>query len=235
MRILAFALAMIFASAAADAAPWIVQRSNGLVSITGAGAQPISLGASEISNGATVTTGKTGRVLLSRGEELMAIGPNSVVRIPGDNIFGFTKIMQTAGAVTFDVEKRKVRHFSVATPYMAAVVKGTRFTVTVTATGAKVSVNRGLVGVRNFSNGQSIDVAPGQTAGVVAGGKTVLSGQGVGHRPDPAFRASGDNKSKGKIASSSSPGKSGSSHAGGNGNSGHENGGNGNSGSGNGN
>jgi hypothetical protein len=54
------------------------------------------------------------------------------------------------------------------TPFLAAVVKGTTFTVTVTMTEqeASVSVESGLVQVSSFTGGESADVGPGQQATV---------------------------------------------------------------------
>ena len=43
-----------------------------------------------------------------------------------------------AGSILLDVEKRNVQHFEVETPYLAAVVKGTQFRVTVGPTGSRV-------------------------------------------------------------------------------------------------
>ena len=42
-----------------------------------------------------------------------------------------TTIIQQAGSILLEVEKRNVKHFQVETPYLAAVVKGTQFRVTV--------------------------------------------------------------------------------------------------------
>jgi hypothetical protein len=221
---IALAFSFIFAVSAEAGSSWTVQRSSGQVAIAGSGAQTISLGGkSDLPNGATITTGASGRVLLVRGKEIMSVGPNSVVMIPGDNLFGFTTILQKAGEVTFDVEKRNVRHFAVNTPFLAAVVKGTRFTVRVSRKGASVSVTRGLVGVTNLSTGQRNDVGAGQLA-TVSGSNTTLSGKGVQQtaalNDGPGDSGLGSSE-KGKKEEET---KSGSSGNGGNGNSGNGNG-----------
>lgn len=181
----------------------------------------------------------------------MTVGPGTVVTIPGDNIFGFTTIVQWAGEVAFDVEKRNVRHFEVDTPYLAAVVKGTRFIVRVGRSGARVSVSHGLVGVAN-STGQRTEVLPGQAAEVSGrAASLVLSGpSGVIALQDSPFSSVGPGKgndigkdqSKGKDEGAGSGSNGGGHGSGGNsghgseGNSGHGSGGNsgsGNSGSGN--
>ena len=64
----------------------------------------------------------------------MLISPNSVVGLPTENKDGLsTTIVQQAGSILLEVEKRNVKHFEVETPYLAAVVKGTQFRVTVNA------------------------------------------------------------------------------------------------------
>ena len=196
---IALAFSLIFAVSAEAGSSWTVQRSSGQVAIAGSGAKTISSGKRDLPNGATITTGASGRVLLVRGKETMSVGPNSVVKVPGNNLFGFTTILQKAGEVTFDVEKRNVRHFKVNTPFLAAVVKGTRFTVRVSRKGASVSVNRGLVGVTNYSNGRSHDVSPGQTAQVSAAVRgTTMSGTNVanGTQPGGVGGASGSNSNE---------------------------------------
>ena len=76
--------------------------------------------------------------------------------------------MNAIPEVTFDVDRQNVRHFAVETPYLAAVVKGTHFTVRVGGKGAAVMVARGLVGVTDLATGESADVPPGQSAAVGA-------------------------------------------------------------------
>ncbi len=65
-----------------------------------------------------------------RGEETILISPNSVVGLPTEKKDGLsTTIMQQAGSILLEVEKRNIKHFEVETPYLAAVVKGTQFRV----------------------------------------------------------------------------------------------------------
>lgn len=241
------AIAFLFVlggSIAAASAGWTVARSSGPVWIGAEGAQKISLGpADDLPGGATITTGASGRVLLTRNKEVMTIGPNAVVTIPADNLFGFTTILQQAGQIEFDVEKRNVRHFAVETPFLAAVVKGTHFVVSVNRTGAKVSVSRGRVGVTDEATGQQSDILPGQSARVSsASSGLVVTGTPAGKVGDlaalePAKKSNGKADSdgdKGKSASSNgkSSGSSGNSGSG-SGNSGSGNSGSGNNGSGN--
>src|SRR6185503_10903504 len=91
-----------------------------------------------------------------------------------------TTITQQAGVILLDVEKRNVPHFEVETPYLAAVVKGTQFRVSVEKGTSRVAVLRGQVQVADFKSGQNVLVMPGQvarTSGQATGG-LMLSGQG---------------------------------------------------------
>jgi len=131
--------------------------------------------------GDNIRTGRTGRVLLMRGEETMLISPNSDISLPTEQKDGLeTTILQQAGSVLIEAQKREAPHFQVQTPYLAAVVKGTQFRVTVQPHGASVDVTRGQVEVTDFKSGQHALVLPGQAAKVSMLGPTGLSLSGSG-------------------------------------------------------
>src|ERR1700712_1848029 len=178
----AFVLATATTAFAADDGAWTVDKSSGEVWLTSSGAQPASLKQEELLKpGDTVRTGRNGRVLLRRGEETMLISPNSVVGMPAEKTEGLsTTIVQQAGSIILEVEKRNVQHFEVETPYLAAVVKGTQFRVSVSNNNASVDVLRGEVEVADFKSGQFVLVLPGQSAKVLAQGPGGLSLSGTG-------------------------------------------------------
>lgn len=179
--------ALIIFGSAATAAEWTVARSSGEVKISAVEGSNVSFAVStELPGGATVTTGKNGRVLLARGKETMTVGPGTVVTIPADTFTGFTTIKQQVGEILFDVEKRNVTHFAVETPFIAAVVKGTRFTVRVSTKGADVSVERGRVGVTDIASRQHADVVPGQVAQVFQSLSGSSTGLAVSKAPETA-------------------------------------------------
>ncbi|MEY9754123.1 hypothetical protein ABIE73_001518 [Bradyrhizobium yuanmingense] len=104
-----------------------------------------------------------------------------MVGLPAEKKDGLsTTIIQQAGSILLEVEKRNVKHFEVETPYLAAVVKGTQFSVTVGAGSTKVGVLRGQVEVSDFKTGQIAQVMPGQAATVFEHGKPGLSLSGAG-------------------------------------------------------
>lgn len=161
---------------------WRVGKISGEAWIAGAAVQQASLGSSAtLRPGETIRTGRTGRVLLVRGAESMLVSPNSQVVLPTASGAGrATTILQQAGSILLDVEKRNVQHFEVETPFLAAVVKGTQFRVTVTPGGARVDVQRGQVEVADFRSGQYALVQPGQAASVAGIGAAGLKLSGSG-------------------------------------------------------
>jgi hypothetical protein len=169
-------------ASAADDGVWSVSKSSGEVWLATGGAQQVSLNQEEtLKPGDTIRTGRNGRVLLVRGEETILISPNSVVGVPAEKKEGLsTTIIQQAGSILLEVEKRNVKHFEVETPYLAAVVKGTHFSVTVGAGSTKVGVLRGQVEVSDFKTGQVAQVMPGQVATAFEHGKPGLSLSGSG-------------------------------------------------------
>ncbi len=183
-RLLAATLVLAASSVAfaADGGDWTVSKSSGEVWLSASGVQQAALRQEDVLKpGDTISTGRTGRVLLKRGDEMILVSPNSVLGVPAEKKEGLsTTIKQQAGSILLDVEKRNVKHFEVETPYLAAVVKGTQFRVTVTAGKTTVDVVRGQVEVADFKSGQIAQVMAGQHATAFANGKTGLSLRGSG-------------------------------------------------------
>jgi hypothetical protein len=183
-RILTTALVLGAASSAvaAEDGVWSVRKSSGEVWMSTTGTQQVSLRQEEtLKPGDTIRTGRNGRVLVVRGEETILVSPNSVIGLPSEKKEGLsTTIVQQAGSILLEVEKRNVKHFEVETPYLAAVVKGTHFSITVNAASTSVHVLRGQVEVADFKSGQIAQVMPGQVATAFAHGKAGLSLTGLG-------------------------------------------------------
>ena len=178
----AFVLVIASSAFAADDGVWSVKKSSGEVWLASSGVQQASVKTDEVLQpGDTIRTGRNGRVLLVRGEESILIAPNSVIGLPAEKKEGLaTTITQQAGSILLEVEKKNVKHFEVETPYLAAVVKGTQFRVTVSASGATVDVVRGQVEVSDHKSGQIAQVMPGQHATAFSHGNAGLSLGGSG-------------------------------------------------------
>jgi hypothetical protein len=186
-RILAAAVLMLAASSAhADqGTTWHVDMMSGEATIQSSGAQPIALTPDRtVAPGTVIETGEDGRVVLSRGTESIMISPNSSVAVSPDSDNGpMTRILQRVGTVLLQVDKQDRQHFEVETPYLAAVVKGTKFTVSVDAGGAAVHVMEGVVETIDLDTGDVGMIHPGQTAQTRAGKGNGLTVSGPGVEP----------------------------------------------------
>ncbi|GJM02260.1 MAG: hypothetical protein DHS20C08_07610 [Rhodomicrobium sp.] len=164
-------------------ASWEVIKMSGEAWVSSDGLKRVSLNkGNQLSNGDELRTGNNGRILLKRGEETILVTPNSAMSLPKQQPgAGKTQILQQAGEILLEVEKRNVKHFEVSTPYLAAVVKGTRFSVKVDGSGAKVDVLRGKVEVMDLKTGKFVLVKPGQFAAITpSNGKGLnIGGTGV--------------------------------------------------------
>ena len=108
-----------------------------------------------------------GYVTFTRGGETIDLGPNTQIQIyDKGGRKPFTTVQQSFGTVSIEANVENVQHFAVQTQYLAAVVKGTRFTVTSGKTGSKVEVHRGHVEVDDKSNKSKVVISVGQSATV---------------------------------------------------------------------
>jgi len=145
---------------------------------TSAGRQTTLNEGAILSPGNEIRTGQNGRVLLVRGHETILIASNSVIGIPAHVTQGMsTTIYQWAGSILFAGNHEQ---FEVETPHLAAVVRGTRFRVTVNKDDTNVEVLWGQVEVTDFKSGQYALVLLGQAAKVLAQGSPGLSLNGSG-------------------------------------------------------
>lgn len=166
--------------AAAQENTWKVAKTSGEAWL-GSASHPASLTQkTELLPGDSIRTGRNGRVLLIRGQETILVSPNSAISLPEAGRSGLSTVIQQAGTIMLDVEKRNVQHFEVETPYLAAVVKGTRFRVSVSGGQTKVDVVRGQVQVTDFRSGDYTLVNPQQFARSSSGGAPGLRVGGSG-------------------------------------------------------
>ncbi len=162
----------------AFAADWVVTRVSGQATVQAPGSKPAPVTrGTVVPDGHTLSTQGGGRVRLERNAEFIIVAPGTVMT-PKASWFGTTTIEQPAGRIEVEVEKRNVQHFSVETPFLAAVVKGTRFVVDVSRQRASVRVSRGLVEVSNPRSGEKADIGPGQRASVVGASASGMSVSG---------------------------------------------------------
>ncbi len=209
-------LSVSFAAAAED---WVAARATSEVSYTTDKETwvPLRKGMA-VPNKAWISTGPRGRLQLVRGNESIAFQPNTLASIitRGSTVNRKTEVVQQVGEISLEIEKRQKPHTTVQTPFLAAVVKGTRFTVQVGKKDAAVAVDRGLVQVTSFRSGERSELADGQGARVDATGMTVA---GISQKPSisrvapssppvPAVGSVMSDAAKSDKASSTSNGKS---------------------------
>lgn len=165
---LSFGLTLALLATTAIGAEWRIVEVTGVVRVTepGRDAAPGRLNAA-LPVGSSVTTAAGGRASLDNGLQRIVVGPNSRMTIAPETTSGMTRIAQDLGAILFQVDKKKAPHFRVDTPLLAAVVKGTTFTVVVDVQSDTVNVAEGLVEVRSNAGSMSQDVPGGATASVM--------------------------------------------------------------------
>jgi hypothetical protein len=174
---LAASFAGIVLASPAQAAPakWEVTERSGEVSVEAGGVvAPAERGLS-LNPGDVVETGEAGRAVIVRGAEYVILSPRSRIRIAVPEAADqTTQISQAFGSAEFRIGKKETGSFGVKTPYLAAVVKGTEFNVTVSDAGARLQVTEGKVEVSTLDGGASDLIVPGRIARVDAGDRQLL-------------------------------------------------------------
>ena len=188
---------------------------------------------SVVATGDRLTTETGGTVVLARGDDLVTMEENSQIAITDPQPVSSTLIDQPYGQVGYTVTKKQTPHFVVTTPYLAAVVKGTSFTVRADATESSVAVSEGKVEVKDPKSGETAQVAAGDIGTVAGKSPGSIDVAKVSAAPNGAAASSANSTGQGANQSSangsgSSAGNSGNGNGNGNGNAGGN--GNGNAG-----
>ena len=156
---------------------WTVQSSSGDVSAATTGPDNWR----NIKPGQTLTapfsirTAATGQAVLIRGDDTLLVAPESVIEVRAarrSDAGLITRILQSIGSLVYQVEKRPQQRFEVETPYLVSVVKGTRFTISVTEREAVVSLEEGSLEVLSKD---------GSHRGLLKPGEIARSKQGANH------------------------------------------------------
>jgi len=144
-----------------------------------------------VSDASAIQTAKGARVTFVRGKESISIRADTRIRISDKDGAKRTVVSQDFGEITVDVEKKNVEHFEVRSPILAAVVKGTKFTVSSRGKVASIDVDRGRVEARDNKAGMKVDVKPGQDVSVNVAKNPVLVVQGRGSKEPIRSTSSG--------------------------------------------
>lgn len=177
MGLLVAALAAMF-STSAFADEWVATKLRGAVLVL-VDNDWVKLKRGEVvSDDRVIRTLSTGRVSFERGNETIELGGDTQVQIIDRTGKKFTTVKQYFGSIAVEADVRQVQHFAVQTPYLAAVVKGTRFTVVSGKDSAKVSVQRGHVAVEDRDTHESTLLSVGQSASTGSGVPLDIAGRG---------------------------------------------------------
>lgn len=177
-RLLAIAAMALMLITPALAADWVVLRLRGDVQVMVEGGWVALKRGDVVANEQMVRTLANGHAELQRDKELVTLGSNTEIRIQQDAESGYTTVLQDFGRVEVDAEAKRVKHFEVRTPYLAAVVKGTHFVVTSDDSGATVAVDRGSVAVQSIATERTTLITVGQTATVARRADLTVGGLG---------------------------------------------------------
>jgi FecR protein len=157
--------------AVAKAAPqsWRVSERSGPVTILHSGINKVAVQGAEAAAGDVVATGANGRAVLVRGEDYLVVAPSSRLRIATPSQKNsLLQVLQDSGNVVYKIKHLLTPHFSVETPYLAAVVKGTTFSITVNDAGTAVQVVQGALEVQTVDGGAKELIRPGMIARIMA-------------------------------------------------------------------
>lgn len=157
---------------------WMVDRLRGEVQVQVAGAWQALQRGDIVSDESRIRSLDGSRVVFTRGAEAIELSGATEIRIFDQVGQRMTTVMQAYGTVTVEAERLQVQHFSIQTPYLAAIVKGTRFTVHSSDGQSSVDVERGLVQVQDYVHGVATDITPGQSA--VVSPDVMLDVSGIG-------------------------------------------------------
>lgn len=174
--ILGVGLGMVAGAALAD--DWVAVKLRGVV-LTLQGGEWVRLARGEVVPDDRVVRTLGGRVTFVRGAETIELGPQTQIQIFDEaRKKPFTTVKEYFGTVAVEAEVRDVQHFAVQTPYLVAVVKGTRFTVVSGDDDSTVAVKRGAVSVTSREDGSHTLVHVGQSATATDGVPLDVAGSG---------------------------------------------------------
>jgi len=179
----ATALTFISAIGTAAADDWTASQLRGQVVQLVDGSWQVVHRGDAVPDTHFIHTLANGYATFTRGVETVQLGPDTQIEIidrPGSGK-PYTIVKEAFGTVSIEAEVEQVEHFSVQTPYLAAVVKGTRFTVMSGTSGSSVSVQRGHVAVEDFHTHTHVTLAVRQVAlvdQVQTAGAIAVSGEG---------------------------------------------------------
>ena len=179
--------------ALAQSGGWTISEAKGSVIVIDARGERAGTAGTAVVPGAMVRTAAKSTEVLMRGREFVTLRQNAQIRIPQTAPErSLVQVIQDYGSALFNIGKKADPHFGVQTPYLAAVVKGTTFIITVGEEGASLQVTEGAVEVATPDGGARDLILPGAVAMVASGDmmRLVVEGEGRKVIDSPARPAS---------------------------------------------
>lgn len=200
-----------FAPAQAGEGSWTIMAVEGVATVTVQGNEAHAARQGDpVVAGAALVTSEDATVTLTRRGDSVTVYPNSEVTIPETSDSDHSGVIQSLGRLLFRMETRESRNFEVRTPFLAATVKGTVFTVEVAADNATVTVTEGSVLVSPMRGGRSRMVNAGSRASVNTGNVNQVNVQIIaGDAPASGKQGRGRGNPAGGAARDGQPGKGG--------------------------
>jgi len=198
LSVLGIVSGFLLASSSALATDWTVAKTSANVRFTldKKNWQAVTNGM-QLPNNAWVDTGKRGRVSLNRGKDSINLAPGTLAGVFDlGGVLDKTVVSQQTGTVTIDVTHKWAPWMSVKTPFLAAVVKGTKFEVAISGKKVEVTVERGKVEVTDSRRGDRVDVVAGQAAVVDTSGKKSMEVTAAGQKETKTTKTTEETKSK---------------------------------------
>ena len=115
---------------------------------------------------ATVSTGNNGSLTLRQGETKISVASNTALEFFAgpDSDSVLHRVVQDKGSAFYDVAPRESNKLRVETPYLAAVIKGTEFDVTVAGETSTVSLFEGRLQIEADDINDVVQLFEGQIA-----------------------------------------------------------------------
>ena len=170
---------LIGLSTAAHADDWVAAKLRGIVLTQQDGKWvPLQRG-DVVPDARVIRTLASGNVEFTRDGETIDVFGDSQIQIHDRAGQRFTTVNEVFGKVAIEANVENVKHFAVETPFIAAVVKGTKFTVTSGADSTRVDVTRGKVGVEDLRAHTLVDVLVNQHASAGTHQSLTVGGSGT--------------------------------------------------------
>ncbi|MEO1016885.1 MAG: FecR family protein [Pseudomonadota bacterium] len=120
-------------------------------------------GQASIDAGADVRVEEGAEIVLGNAGDIITASGGSRLTLPDNATLARAGVIQERGRVRYDVESVPSRSFAVDTPYLAVVVKGTKFVVDLDEQDVAVDVEEGVVGVDTYDGRYSVTIEDGQS------------------------------------------------------------------------